>query len=135
MLLWGTVNPDGESNAHTGVLLRQQDIADIAATASLVGKPVKLEHKGDAVGRVVSAWQNNNRLDCILRIDNNIPGLFAQNFVTSGRCKELSLGYTIQMQHSDGQLRGGTKTVHEVSLVKKGARHECNIRGFAKDAI
>jgi hypothetical protein len=44
MLLWGTVNPDGESDTHTGVLLRQKDIADIASTASLVGKPVKRVH-------------------------------------------------------------------------------------------
>jgi hypothetical protein len=133
MLLWGTVNPDGESNAHTGVLLRQKDIEDIAGTSSLTGKPVKIEHSGEPVGHVVSAWQNGNRLDCLLRIDNNIGGLFAQNFVSSGRCKELSLGYTITMQHSDGCLRGGAKQVHEVSIVKKGARHECNIRGFAKD--
>ena len=33
---------------------------------------------------------------------------------------------------ADGLLKGGTKTVHEISIVKKGARHECNIRGFAK---
>ena len=72
MLLWGTVNPDGEDNSHTGVLLRQTDIEQIARHASLVGKPVKLEHKGDAVGRVVSAWQHGNRLDCVLQINNNV---------------------------------------------------------------
>jgi hypothetical protein len=132
MLLWGTVNPDGEDDAHTGVLLRQKDIGEIASSASLVGKPVKLEHKGDAVGHVVSAWQHGNRLDCVLQIDNNVQGLFAQNFVSSGRCKELSLGYTIEMQHSDGQIKGGNKQVVEISIVKKGARHECDIRGFTK---
>jgi hypothetical protein len=135
MLLWGTVNPEGESDSHTGVLLRQRDVEEISQQQSLVGKPVKLEHKGESVGRVVSAWQHGSRLDCVLQIDNNIPGLFAQKFVESGRCKELSLGYSIDMQHSDGQIRGGKKTLHEVSLVKKGARHACEIRGFAKDAI
>jgi hypothetical protein len=132
MLLWGTVNPDGEDNEHTGVLLRQKDIEEIAQGASLVGKPVKLEHKGDPVGHVVSAWQHGNRLDCVLKIDNNVQGLFAQNFVSSGRCKELSLGYTIEMQHSDGQIKGGKKQVMEISIVKKGARHECDIHGFTK---
>jgi len=135
MLLWGTVNPDGECDSHTGVLLRQRDIEEISQQHTLVGKPVKLEHKGVAVGHVVSAWQHGNRLDCVLQIDNNIPGLFAQKFVESGRCKELSLGYSIAMQHSDGRIKGGDKTVHEVSLVKKGARHECDIRGFSKDVI
>ena len=132
MLLWGTVNPDGEDNEHTGVLLRHKDIEEIAQGASLVGKPVKLEHKGDPVGHVVSAWQHGNRLDCVLQIDNNVSGLFAQNFVSSGRCRELSLGYTIEMQHSEGQIKGGRKKVMEISIVKKGARHECDIRGFTK---
>ena len=132
MLLWGTVNPDGEENTHTGVLLRQKDIEEIAQHQSLVGKPVKLEHKGDAVGRVLSAWQHGNRLDCVLQIDNNVSGLFAQNFVSSGRCRELSVGYTIEMQHSEGQIKGGNKKVVEISIVKKGARHECDIRGFTE---
>jgi hypothetical protein len=131
MYLWGTVNPDGEDNSHTGVLLRQKDIDDISTYGSLVGKPVKLEHKGADVGRVVSAWKHGNRLDCVLQIDNNVEGLFAQNFIKDGRCKELSLGYIIDMKHSDGQIRGGSKSVIEVSIVKKGARHECDIRGFS----
>lgn len=130
MLLWGTVNPDGESNDHTGVLLRQKDVDNIASLGSLVGKPVKLEHKGGDVGRVVSAWKHGNRLDCVLEIHNNVEGLFAQNFIQGGRCKELSLGYIIDMKHSDGQIQGGSKRVVEVSIVKKGARHECDIRGF-----
>lgn len=132
MLLWGTVNPDGEDNSHTGVLLRQKDVDDIASLGSLIGKPVKLEHKGGDVGRVVSAWKHGGRLDCVLAIDNNVQGLFAQNFIQNGRCKELSLGYIIDMKHSDGQIRGGSKQVMEVSIVKKGARHECDIRGFIK---
>jgi len=132
MYIWGTVNPDGEDNEHTGVLLRQKDIDEIAKSQALVGKPVKLEHKGADVGRVMSAWKHNNRLDCILEINNNVEGLFAQNFVENGKCKELSLGYLIDMRHSQGQINGGSKTVMEVSLVKKGARHECEIRGFIK---
>ena len=132
MYLWGTVNPDGENENHTGVLLRQKDIDDISSLGSLLGKPVKLEHKGGDVGRVVSAWKHGNRLDCVLEIDNNVEGLFAQNFIKDGRCKELSLGYIIDMKHSDGQIRGGSKRVMEVSIVKKGARHECDIRGFSK---
>lgn len=130
MLIWGTVNPDGEDESHTGVLLRQRDVDSIAESGSLIGKPVHIEHKGGEVGRVISAWKHGNRLDCVLQIDNNVEGLFAQNFVSGGRCRELSLGYVIDMQQSDGQIKGGSKRVVEVSLVKKGARHECDIRGF-----
>lgn len=132
MLLWGTVNPDGEDNSHTGVLLRQKDVDDIANLGSLIGKPVKLEHKGSNIGTVLSAWKHNNRLDCVLKIDNNVEGLFAQDFIQKGRCKELSLGYIIDMKHSNGAIHGGSKQVQEVSIVKKGARHECDIRGFSK---
>lgn len=132
MLLWGTVNPDGEDNTHTGVLLRQQDIDDLAASGSMLGKPVKIEHKGGSVGKVVSAWQCGNHLECILQVDrDSIEGMFAQDFIKTGRCKELSLGYNITMQQSaDGQLAAGRKEVMEVSIVKKGARHECFIHGF-----
>lgn len=132
MLLWGTVNPDGEDNSHRGVLLREKDIEDLAASGSLLGKPVKIEHMGDQVGEIVSAWRHGKRLDCLLRIDrNNVEGVFAQSFVRTGKCKELSLGYQITMQQSaDGEIDGGFKEVMEVSLVKKGARHECYIRGF-----
>jgi len=132
MLVWGTVNPDGEDNNHEGVLLRQRDIDDIARMGSLVGKPVKIEHRGNNIGEVQSVWKHNNRLDCILKINDNIEGLFAQDFIQSGKCKELSLGYIIDMKHSNGSITGGNKHVVEVSIVKKGARHECNIRGYTK---
>ncbi len=38
----------------------------------------------------------------------------------------------IEMQHSEGQIKGGNKEVVEISIVQKGARHECDIRGFTK---
>jgi hypothetical protein len=133
MLIWGTVNPEGEADSHEGVLpVRQRDVDEIASLGSLVGKPVKLEHKGGDVGRVLSAWKHGDRLDCVMEIHNNVEGLFAQDFVERGRCRELSLGYVIDMKHLDGQISGGAKRVVEVSIVKKGARHECDIRGFSK---
>jgi len=131
MYIWGTVNPDGEHDDHVGVYLRQKDIDDIAQSKALVGKPVKLEHKGADVGRVCSAWKHGNRLDCVLQIDSNVEGLFAQKFIEGGKCRQLSLGYLIDMKNSADQVNGGTKHVVEVSIVKSGARHECEIRGFA----
>lgn len=131
MLIWGTVNPDGEDDAHVGMLLRQRDIDAIAESKAMIGKPVKLEHMGDDVGKVVSVWKNGNRLDCVMEINNNVGGLFTQNFIKNGKCRELSLGYVIDVQQSAGLIRGGDKRVVEVSIVRKGARHECDIRGFA----
>lgn len=122
VLAYGTVNPEGESDSHTGVLLRERDIDSLAASGALVGKPVKIEHCGDAVGTVLSAWKHGNRLDCVFRLDDtSIESMCAQGFVMSGRCPELSLGYTVTMQNSaDGKISGGYKEVHEVSIVKKG---------------
>jgi hypothetical protein len=132
VLVHGTVNPDGEPNSHTGVYLREQDLDSLVKTNALVGKPVKIEHRGDKVGEIVSAWKYGNRLDCVLRLeDTSIESMCAQGFVMSGRCPELSLGYSCVMQHSaDGTLTGGGKEIHEVSIVRKGARHDCRIRGW-----
>jgi hypothetical protein len=131
MLVWGTISP-GESDSHTGVYLREKDIESLATSGALLNKPVKIEHQGPSIGRIVSAWRHGDNLDAVLQIDNNsIDAMFGQGFVKSGKCPELSLGYSVAMQYSaDGMLSGGYKEVHEVSLVKKGARHDCHIRGW-----
>jgi hypothetical protein len=133
MLVWGTVNPDGEKNTHTGVLLRERDITDLAESNALVGKPIKLEHQGPDLGRIIHAWKHGSRLDCVMQIDKHTAeSLFAQSFIRLGRTPELSLGYSITMQQSaDGRILGGAKEVLEVSLVRKGARHDCHVRGFS----
>jgi hypothetical protein len=131
VLVHGTVSP-GEADSHTGVYLREKDIESLADSGALIGKPVKIEHCGDGVGTVLSAWKYGSRLDCVFRVDDStVESMFAQGFVMSGRCPELSLGYSCVMTHSaDGQLTGGYKEVHEVSIVKRGARHDCKIRAW-----
>jgi hypothetical protein len=133
MLVWGTVNPEGVEDSHMGVLLRERDIVDLSDTNALVGKPVKIEHQGGDVGRVMHAWKHDNRLDCLMQIDRDTAeSLFAQSFIRMGRTPELSLGYSVTMQQSrDGKINGGRKEVLEVSLVRKGARHDCHVRGFS----
>lgn len=133
MLVWGTVNPEGEKDTHTGVLLRERDIEDLSHTNALVGKPVKIEHQGGDVGRIIHAWKHDNRLDCVMEIDRDTAeSLFAQSFIRMGKTPELSLGYSVTMQQSEnGTINGGTKEVLEVSLVRKGARHNCHVRGFS----
>lgn len=134
MLIWGTANPTGESDEHTGYLFTQSDLRECIQNGSLIGKPVKIEHKGVDVGRIVSAWQNQSgALDCVLEINENMfEGTCVSRFIEDGVCRELSLGYVVSMQNSDGAQRAKRKDVVEISIVKKGARDKCFIHGFGK---
>jgi hypothetical protein len=132
MLVFGTCNPAGENPSHQGVYLRKDDISSLVRDGSLLDLPVKIEHMGAPVGKIVSAWEHGDRLDCVFRLDSDsIDGVLAQEFVKSRRCPELSLSYAVTMQNSaDGLLTGGGKDMIEVSIVKAGARDNCLIRGF-----
>lgn len=135
MLVWGTVNPAGEENDHSGYFFTKSDLVQAANSGHLVGKPVKIEHKGVDIGTVVSAWQNGSgALDCVLDVrEDMLEGAFTSRVVENGVCRELSLGYLVSMQNSaDGQKRPVKKEVQEISIVKKGARDRCYIHGFSK---
>jgi hypothetical protein len=133
MLVFGTCNPDGENDTHKGVYLRKNDISSLVNTGALIHLPVKIEHVGQPVGHIVSAWQHGGRLDCVLKInDNSIDGICAQEFVQSRKCPELSLSYSVTMQHSNEGISGGSKDMIEVSIVGMGARKNCHIHGFSK---
>jgi hypothetical protein len=134
MLVFGTCNPAGESSSHHGVYLRKDDISSLVRSGALLDLPVKIEHMGKPVGKVISAWEHGERLDCVFRIDSSsIDGVFAQEFVKSRRCPELSLSYAVTMQNSaEGFLTGGGKDMIEVSIVGSGARDNCLIRGFTE---
>jgi hypothetical protein len=134
MLCFGTCNPDGENDSHQGVYLRKTDISNLVETGALLSKPVKIEHVGQPVGHIVSAWKHGERLDCILKINNDsIDSVFAQEFVKSRRCPELSLSYAVTMQNSADGLSGGNKEIIEVSIVRAGARNDCFIHGFSSN--
>ena len=133
MYVYGTVNPVGENETHQGVYLTKNDIDHIVSTKQMYEKPVLLEHKGEPIGKVVSAWKTQDRLDCVFEINDSVSGLFAQYFVQHGKTPELSLGYSVEVEHSaDGGIKAGAKKVMEVSIVKKGARENCLIRGISE---
>lgn len=138
-LIWGTANPEGLKDSYRGVYLNQQDIAGMieqVRDANLKGAPipVKLEHTGVAMGRVISAWDNRGTMECVLEVDENIlEGSIGAEFVRSGICKDLSLGYTIDMEQSKGgKFQSRRKHLNEVSVVVKGARHNCKVRAVSK---
>lgn len=135
MLIWSTVNPEGEHETYQGFYLNQRDIDDCVAHNKLVGCPVKIEHKGAAIGNVVSAWKSGSKLDCLMDIDDDMfRSQVVQEYIRQGRVSECSLGYKVNFQASASR---GARTTHkefvEVSLVKKGDRPKCKIHSFTID--
>ncbi len=138
-LVWGTANPEGLKGSYSGVYLNTGDISSMVnqvrdANASGTPIPVKLEHTGVSMGRVVSAWENKGTLECVLEINEGVlEGSIGAEFVRSGICKDLSLGYTVEMEQSkNGRIQSRHKKLNEVSVVVKGARRNCNVHGISK---
>lgn len=135
MLVWGVSNPEGVDN-ESSVYLTKSDIKDMieqVESANNRGEPipVKIEHKGVALGRVVSAWEHNGELQCILKIDENVfEGSIGSEFIKQGITKDLSLGYEVSFQNSKNKsITVKKKWLKEISIVKKGARRNCHIMG------
>jgi len=135
-LLWGTANPEGMLN-YEGVYLSASDITDMsdqvnAANGRGEPMPVHVEHKGVAVGRVLTAWEHQGKLECVLQLDNRVlEGAIGSEFVRTGICSDLSMGYTLSLEQSDAGIKVGRKFLREISVVKKGARPRCHIHGVS----
>ena len=135
-LLWGTANPEGMQN-YQGVYLSAEDIQDMIDQVNSANKrgdptPVHVEHKGVQVGRVVTVWEHQGKLECVLELNNKVlEGSIGREFVRSGICRDLSLGYTVSLEQSDSGIKVGKKVLKEISVVKKGARPRCHIHGVS----
>lgn len=131
-LLWGTANPPGVSDRNS-VYLSREDIGDMISQINTTAEriPVHVEHKGVAVGHVVSAWEHHGKMECVLQLDDTVfEGALGGEFVRNGLCKDLSLGYTLSLENSkSGGISVRKKTIKEISIVKKGARQQCHIHG------
>jgi hypothetical protein len=102
-------------------------------TGDMINVPVKTEHSGVSVGRVVSTFiDSRGCLQCVLEVDErSVAGSLVGGFVRDHIAADLSLGYTVDVQHTgDDRLRAGDKRVLEVSLVRKGAREGCHISAY-----
>lgn len=139
-LVWGTANPEGLKGTYSGVYLNVDDITsmiDQVGAANRAGNPipVKLEHLGVPMGKVVSAWENKGALECVLEINESVlEGSIGAEFLRTGICKDLSLGYTVEMEQSKktGAIQSRRKKLNEVSVVVKGARKNCKVHGISK---
>ena len=127
-LLWGTANPEGMGPDYNGVYLTSVDVrrmVDQINESRTAGDniPVHIEHKGVQVGRVVSAWEHNNTLQCVLELDETVlEGAIGGEFVRAGICKDLSLGYTVDMMHSktsNGRINVNNKRLKEINEVRQ----------------
>ncbi len=74
------------------------------------------------------------RLNCVMRIeDDTVEGAIAAGLVKDGIARELSLGYSVDVAHSENKLQAGAKNVLEVSLVRKGARDACFVTAYEEE--
>ena len=139
-LVWGTANPEGLKDTYRGVYLNANDISSMIQQVGDANQrgdpiPVKLEHTGVNMGRVISAWENKGMMECVLEINEKVlEGSIGAQFVRSGICKDLSLGYTVEMEqsHATGRIQSRRKKLNEISVVVKGARRNCNVHGISK---
>lgn len=135
-LLWGTANPEGMQN-YQGIYLSRDDITDMIQQINESARrgeptPVHVEHKGVRVGRVLSAWEHQGALDCVLQLDDRVlEGAIGGEFVRSGICRDLSMGYTLSLEQSQAGIKVGKKRIKEISIVKRGARPRCHIHGVS----
>jgi hypothetical protein len=132
MLIWGTANPEGcDGSTYNGLFLTERDIDDVVQSNSMQGLPLKVEHTGVAIGKVITAWKNQGKLDLLCEVDKNVmEGDIATRFVHGGITGDFSLGYSVEMAFSDGSYRPTRKLFKEVSLVRKGARDKCHIHAY-----
>ena len=139
MLIYGTCNPEPVSHDQSIYVTGpdMQDLIQQIDEAAVSGNhiPVKLEHKGIGIGRVISAWQNQQgEMQCILEVDDKktLEGSFAKEFLNQGIVKDLSLGYDVTLEQSktEKKTRVRRKLMREISMVKRGARSKCHILSY-----
>lgn len=135
MLLHGVANPVGEDSGYNGLYYTKPELESLAHNLfenTDVVIPVKAEHTGQPIGHVVSGFIGDNGcLNCVLKIDDSsVDGAIAAGLVRNGIASELSLGYAVDVHHSDDKYEAKKKTLLEISLVRKGARQHCYVYSY-----
>jgi hypothetical protein len=132
MLLMGVCNPTGEKDSYNGLYMTESELARVVADSKMRHIPVKTEHSGSEVGRVLTSFLDaDGNLHCVMELNSaSLPACLAQGFVRDGLALDLSLGYTVDIQNTDNSLHATEKRILEVSLVRKGARKGCHITAY-----
>jgi mannose/fructose/N-acetylgalactosamine-specific phosphotransferase system component IIB len=135
-LLWGQANPEAEADTYNGIYLNTQDMKDMISqieSHKTEGKniPVLIEHTGEPIGQVVSAWIHDKTLQCVLELNKQtLESAIGKQLIKDGLVQELSLGYLLDIEQTDSGFGTRGKTLKEISIVKKGARDKCKILGY-----
>ena len=135
MLLMGVCNPTGEQDTYNGLYLTRSELSSVVSDSKMRGIPVKTEHAGSEVGRVLTSFLDaQGNLNCIMELGkSSLAACLAQGFVRDGLALDLSLGYTVDIQNTDNNLQAIEKKIVEVSLVRKGARSGCHITAYQEE--
>lgn len=137
MLVTGVANPRGERSEYNGLYLTSDEMKSMVSTGELRGVPVKTEHTGGNIGSVVSSFlDDQGRLVTVMDIEEkSVEGALTAGFIRAGIGADLSLGYSVEVQHSkeNDALKAGAKKLLEVSIVRKGAREGCHINAYSDD--
>ena len=94
MLLLGTCNPSGERALYNGLYYTEDELAALVQSNALHGVPVKTEHTGNEIGRVVSGFLDaSGALQYVMEVhESTLEGAIASGFVRDGVAADLSLG-------------------------------------------
>ena len=89
MLVMGICNPAGEDDAYNGLYLTQNELRNVVNSRSMINLPVKTEHAGSTVGKVVSSFlDDKGRLQCVMHIDREPAHGLARGFIRKGHVHE-----------------------------------------------
>ena len=132
MLLMGVCNPTGEKDTYNGLYMSESELSRVVLDSKMRGIPVKTEHSGSEVGRVLTSFLDaDGNLNCVMELSkSSLPACLAQGFVRDGLALDLSLGYTVDIQNTDNNLQAIEKKIVAGSLVRKGARKGCHITAY-----
>ena len=135
MLVMGICNPTGEDDTYNGLYLTRNELKNVVSNQSMLNLPVKTEHAGSTVGKVVSSFlDDQGRLQCVMQIETeSLSADLARGFIRKGIAADLSLGYTVDIRNHENKLKAAEKKILEVSLVRKGARTGCHIIAYEDD--
>lgn len=131
MLIHGVANPRGESDSYNGLYYKQEELQDLAKNG-MRGTMVKAEHTGESIGQVISGFVGEDgALHCVMQVDEkSVEGAIAAGLIRDGIAAELSLGYAVDIRHSDNKMQAEQKTLLEISIVRQGARQGCYIYAY-----
>lgn len=126
----GTADP--AKGVEGGFFFTDKELKKIVDNDDLIGLKVWFEH-GDKtkqeIGKVIHAWFDAEfGLMVVLEMFNN--KFFANvvsNFIESGLCTGISLGYDAKVQKKDNVTKVVSKTINEVSIVNDPYHKTCHI--------